>query len=178
MISIQIYYHLRLSLYFILQHVLINFLPFSFVSLQPLIIGTNNGIGCCYTTSNRRIQNGNIHCELDVESADSGRGASEDDPSQLGGQFMHFYPTCHVSNFQHGTTIAHINNSSSVHVNGTTTLTCVQNMKLEDHSTNNSSSIVLLPGGMMNNNNNCSSVGDEQSKSNWNTTAVVRRLKL
>ncbi|CAH8647747.1 unnamed protein product [Schistosoma rodhaini] len=146
----------------------------------PLIIGTNNGIGCCYTTSNRRIQNGNIHCELDVESADSGRGASEDDPSQLGGQFMHFYPTCYVSNFQHGTTIAHINNSSSVHVNGTTTLTCVQNMKLEDHSTNNSSSIVLLPGGMLNNNNNNngSNVGDEQSKSNWNTTAVVRRLKL
>ncbi|CAH8642643.1 unnamed protein product [Schistosoma haematobium] len=142
----------------------------------PLIIGTNNGIGCCYTTSNRRIQNGNIHCELDVESADSGRGASEDDPSQLGGQFMHFYPTCHVSNLQHPTTITHINNSSSININGTTTLTCVQNMKGNDNSTNNSSSIVILPGGIIN--ENCSSVGSEQSKLNWNTNDVVRRLKL
>ncbi|VDP59484.1 unnamed protein product [Schistosoma mattheei] len=158
------------------QHFLINFLTLSFIFLQPLIIGTNNGIGCCYTTSNRRIQNGNIHCELDVESADSGRGASEDDPSQLGGQFMHFYPTCHVSNLQHPTTITHINNSSSININGTTTLTCVQNMKGNDNSTNNSSSIVILPGGIIN--ENCSSVGSEQSKLNWNTNDVVRRLKL
>lgn len=41
--------------------------------------------------------NGLAHCELDVESADSGRGASEDDPNHVSvGPMMHFYPTFHL----------------------------------------------------------------------------------
>ncbi|CAH8561315.1 unnamed protein product [Schistosoma turkestanicum] len=164
----------------------------------PLIIGTNNAIGCCYTTSGRRIPNGNIHCELDVESADSGRGASEDDPTQLGGQLMHFYPTCHTSNISYRSSIDPVNNSlSSMHLNGinvikmtttttattTTTTSCVQNIKLQTNSMNNSANIIVLTDEMINencsnivNNTNCNNI--QQSESNWNTTAVVRRLKL
>ncbi|KAH8862760.1 Protocadherin-23 [Schistosoma japonicum] len=144
-------------------------------SYAPLIIGTNNGIGCCYSTSNRRIPNGNIHCELDVESADSGRGASEDDPSQLTGQFMHFYPTCHLANIPHASLI-HRNNSPSINnVNGITTSTCVQNIKLQSNSTNNPSGIVVLTGEVTES-EGCT--GGEQTESNWNDTSAVRRLKL
>ncbi|CAL8081979.1 unnamed protein product [Calicophoron daubneyi] len=55
--------------------------------------------GGCYHNQARRFGVG-PHCELDVESADSGRGPSEDDPGQIGGQMLHFYPTFHLTQQQ------------------------------------------------------------------------------
>ncbi|VDP99556.1 unnamed protein product [Trichobilharzia regenti] len=100
-------------------------------------------MGCCYTTSNRRLPNGNIHCELDVESADSGRGASEDDPSQLGGQFIHFYPACNVSSVPQQS-LAQVVDSSSVNMNGGTSSNCIQSHKLQNDSSNDASGVVIL----------------------------------
>ncbi|CAH8648118.1 unnamed protein product [Heterobilharzia americana] len=129
-------------------------------------------MGCCYTTSNRRIPNGNIHCELDVESADSGRGASEDDPSQLGGQFMHFYPTCHVSSVPQQS-LMHVNDSSSINVNGGSSSTCGQGVKLQSNSSIDASGAVILTGEGFSGGNS-----GEQTDSGWNGTTAVRRLKL
>ncbi|CAH8870623.1 unnamed protein product [Trichobilharzia szidati] len=137
----------------------------------PLLIGTSNGMGCCYTTTNRRLPNGNIHCELDVESADSGRGASEDDPSQLGGQFIHFYPACNVSSVPQQS-LAQVIDSSSVNMNGGTSSNCIQTLKLQNDSSNDASGVVILTGGVNGNSSN------EQADSSWNANAAVRRLKL
>ncbi|KAF6775879.1 hypothetical protein AHF37_04677 [Paragonimus kellicotti] len=91
---------------------------FSKATLQsegPLSSGANsNFVGYCPTAASRRICS-LPHCELDVESADSGRGPSEDDPGQLmlgtntvgHSGLHHFYPTFHLASSAH-----------HVHVNG------------------------------------------------------------
>ncbi|KAF5406093.1 Protocadherin-1 [Paragonimus heterotremus] len=81
----------------------------------PLSSGANsNFVGYCPTVASRRICS-LPHCELDVESADSGRGPSEDDPGQLmlgtstvgHSGLHHFYPTFHLASSAH-----------QIHVNG------------------------------------------------------------
>ncbi|CAH8436137.1 unnamed protein product [Dicrocoelium dendriticum] len=83
-------------------------------SVTPLYTGTNpNVLGYC-SGAGRRLC-GMAHCELDVESADSGRGASEDDPAVMNGTgVVQFYPTFQIAHSSN----AHSNGCASVNYTG------------------------------------------------------------
>ncbi|TGZ60228.1 hypothetical protein CRM22_008677 [Opisthorchis felineus] len=133
----------------------------------PLVsIATSNAGNYGQNPARRVATCGLSHCELDVESADSGRGPSEDDPSQhLGGQnappLFHFYPAFHLTS-----------HPRQVHINGYGTL---------DGNPGSSTHTAMIDGTVsgpihLNLKNDASSVGGAEPPEEWGSTER-RRLK-